>query len=129
MDHEWVGDAYADMVTNEHLSASYVANAASLGRRVTDPRAGGHRVVGSTDMGNISHLVPSIHPMVACAPKGTAIHTSDFERHAVGAAADAAVIDGAIAMALTAVDFWLSPALRDAVADDFARSNPDRNVL
>ena len=129
MDHEWVGDAYADMITNEHLSASFVANAASLGRTVADPRAGGHRVVGSTDMGNISHLVPSIHPMVACAPKGTAIHTSDFEKHAVGAAADAAVIDGAIAMALTAVDFWLSPSLRGAVADDFARANPDRNVL
>ena len=129
MNHEWVGDAYADMITNPHLSASYVSNAATLGRSVSDPRAGGHRVVGSTDMGNISHLVPSIHPMISCAPRGTAIHTADFASHAVGEAADRAVIDGAIAMALTAVDFWLSPGLRSAVADDFARANPDRAVL
>lgn len=129
MTHEWVGDAYADMVTNPLLSAAYVTNAATLGRTVTDPRLGGHRVVGSTDMGNISHLVPSIHPMIASAPRGTAIHTVDFERHAVSPMADAAVVDGAVAMALTAVDFWLSPTLRAAVSEDFARTSPDRAVL
>lgn len=129
MEHRWVGDAYADMVTNPMLSAAYVANAATTGRTVADPRAGGHRVVGSTDMGNISHLVPSIHPMIASAPRGTAIHTSDFERHAAGPLADTAVVDGAIAMALTAVDFWLSPQLRNSVAEEFARANPDKAVL
>lgn len=129
MDHRWVGDAYADMVTNGHLSAAYVENARLLGRTVTDPSVGGHRVVGSTDMGNVSHLVPSIHPMVACAPRGTAIHTSDFAAAAVSAAADRAVVDGAVMMALTAVDFWVSERLRAAVKEDFQRADPDRAVL
>jgi len=80
-------------------------------------------------MGNISHLVPSIHPMVACAPRGTAIHTAAFTEHAVSAHADRAIIDGAISMALTGVDFWVSERLRNDVADDFRRSNPDKAVL
>lgn len=129
MDHTWVGDAYADMVTNEHLSAAYVENAMLLGRDVRDPRSGGHRVVGSTDMGNISHLVPSIHPMVACAPAGTAIHTTAFANAAATPAADRAVVDGAMMMAMTAVDFWVSESLRRAVREDFERANPDRAVL
>lgn len=129
MDHTWVGHPYADMVTNEHLGAAYALNALSTGRHVTDPRSGGHRVVGSTDMGNVSHLVPSIHPMIACAPRGTAIHTSDFARHAVSASADRAVIDGAISMALTGIDFWVSERLRHDIAEDFRIANPDRAVL
>lgn len=129
MDYTWVGFPYADMITNEHLSASYAVNASSTGRTVRDPRSAGQRVVGSTDMGNISHLVPSIHPMVACAPRGTAIHTAAFTEHAVSAHADRAIIDGAISMALTGVDFWVSERLRNDVAEDFRRSNPDKAVL
>lgn len=129
MDHEWVGAAYADMVTNEHLSAAYATNAGLVGRTVADPRSGGHRVVGSTDMGNISHLVPSIHPMIASAPRGTSIHTSAFAASAVSAEADKAVIDGATMMAMTAVDFWVSDKLRAAVREDFEKSNPGKDVL
>ena len=127
--HTWVGTPYADMITNETLSASYVLNAARLGRTVTDPRVSGHRVVGSTDMGNVSHLVASIHPMIASAPHNTAIHTSAFAEHSRGPLADAAVIDGAKAMALTAIDFWTSEQMRTSVQADFARANPDKDVL
>ena len=43
--------------------------------------------------------------------------------------ADAAVIDGATAMALTAVDYWVSERLRVAVRADFERANPSPDVL
>ncbi len=127
--HEWVDTPYADMVTNNNLSAMYVANAATVGRHVRVPGSDGHRVVGSTDMGNVSHLVPSIHPMIASAPSGTSIHTLDFARESVTATADRAIIDGAKAMAMTAIDFWVSAELRDAVAREFAETNPDKDVL
>jgi amidohydrolase len=129
VDHQWIGSPYADMVTNESLSASYVANAALLGRSVSDPRTTGHRVVGSTDMGNISHLVPSIHPMIASAPSGATIHTQAFAKHSRESLADKAVIDGAKAMAMTAIDFWTSTERQKAVAQDFQAANPDKNVL
>lgn len=127
--HEWVGVPYADMLTNNALAASYTMNAALLGRTVTDPNVSGHRVVGSTDMGNISHLVPSIHPMIASAPHGSSIHTRAFADHSIGALADTAVIDGAKMMAMTAIDYWTSPERRHAVAEEFAKANADKDVL
>ncbi len=127
--HEWIGAAYADMVTNNTRGTMYAHNALRLGRTVTDPRNGGHRVVGSTDMGNVSHLVPSIHPMIASAPSGTSIHTKQFAQFARSPMADKAVLDGAKAMAMTAIDYWTSPERQVAVAGEFNTANPDRNVL
>ena len=127
--HEWIGAAYADMVTNNTMGTMYAHNALRLGRTVTDPRNGGHRVVGSTDLGNVSHLVPSIHPMIASAPSGTSIHTKQFAQFARSPMADKAVLDGAKAMAMTAIDYWTSPERQVAVAGEFNTANPDRNVL
>ena len=127
--HEWIGAAYADMVMNNTMGTMYAHNALRLGRTVTDPRQGGHRVVGSTDMGNVSHLVPSIHPMIASAPTGTSIHTKQFAQFARSPMADQAVLDGAKAMAMTAIDYWMSPERQVAVAAEFNAANPDRNVL
>lgn len=104
MTHEWHDPAYADMVTDDALLAMYRDNVERLGRRV-DP-AGANPVVGSTDMGNVSHEVPSIHPMIAVAPPGVAIHTPEFADHARSEAGDRAVLDGAKALACTVVDAW-----------------------
>lgn len=127
--HEWVDTPYADMVTNNNLSAMYVSNASTLGRHVVLPGANGRRVVGSTDMGNVSHLVPSIHPMIASAPTGTAIHTLDFAKASITPQADIAVIDGAKAMAMTAIDFWTSSELQQAIRQEFVEANADKDVL
>ena len=127
--HEWVDTPYADMVTNNNLSSMYIANASQLGRAVSVPGVNGRRVVGSTDMGNVSHLVPSIHPMIASAPMGTAIHTVEFARQSITPMADKAVIDGAKAMAMTAIDFWTSPDQQRAIAKEFAEANADKDVL
>ena len=127
--HQWIGTPYADMVTNDTMGTMYAHNALTLGRTVTDPRHGGHRVVGSTDMGNVSHLVPSIHPMIASAPAGISIHTKQFAQFARSPMADQAVLDGAKAMAMTAIDFWTSSERQQAVAAEFQAANPDQNVL
>jgi amidohydrolase len=115
----WAGHTYADMIDNGPMVRSYVANAARLGREVVDPDAVGRRVVGSTDMGNISYLVPSIHPMIKVAPDGVAIHTTDFAEWARSEAGDRAVLDGAKAMAMTVVDLWAVPDLLDAARAAF----------
>lgn len=114
MTHEWLEPAYADLRSNPALADLYAANAAHLGRAVVTPDER-VQVCGSTDMGNVSHLVPSIHPMIAVAPPGVSIHTPEFAGHAVGPAGDAAVLDGAKALALTVADLWRRPeALADA---------------
>ena len=116
----WHGVTYADMIDNPALVQSYVANAAVLGRQVHDPRTIGRPVVGSTDMGNISYLVPSIHPMIKVADDGVAIHTPAFAEWARSEQGDRAVLDGAKAMAMTVIDMWCSGSLRAAVTDSFA---------
>jgi amidohydrolase len=85
MELDWLDPAYANLVDLDPFCRLYADNAARLGRTVVDHRGGGRtNIVGSTDMGNISHLVPSIHPMIQVSPPNVAIHTQDFVRHARG---------------------------------------------
>ncbi len=111
------------------MVAAYVSNAARVGRNVVDPAAVGRRVVGSTDMGNISYLVPSIHPMIKVAGDGVAIHTVEFAEWARSADGDKAVLDGAKVMAMTIVDLWTSADLREATATAFAGRPSSVEVL
>ena len=118
MEATWLDPAFDDLLDNDLLSALYAANAARLGRVVTAPETG-TGIVGSTDMGNVSHLVPSIHPMIALAPPGVGIHTPEFAPHAVSADGDRAVLHGAKAMAMTIADLWCAPSLVEAAAEQF----------
>ena len=61
---------YADMLDNEPMVELYAANAAALGRARSPSPAATSAVVGSTDMGNVSYLVPSIHPMIGVGAAG-----------------------------------------------------------
>lgn len=114
----WRDPSYADIRDNEPLLDLYADNSAAIGRPLLDPRdlVG---VVGSTDMGNVSYVVPSIHPMIKAAPANVSIHSPDFTAHAGGSEGDRAVVDGAKAMALTVADLWLRPEALDAVRRAF----------
>jgi amidohydrolase len=109
---------YTDLRSNAPLVDLYRANSAALGRPVADPSAA-NRVVASTDMGNVSYLVPSIHPMIAVAPPDVALHTAEFARWAGSEQGDRAVLDGAKAMAMTVLDLWLTPGLVEEVRAAF----------
>lgn len=102
----WIDPPYAEMIDDPTLLSLYAANARSLDRPFDEDAA---EVVGSTDMGNISQHVPSIHPLIAVAPPGVSIHTAEFARHAGGEAGDRAVLDGAKALAATIIDCWSDP--------------------
>jgi hypothetical protein len=95
-----------------------VQNAEVIGREVVEP-SDNATVVGSTDMGNVSHLVPSIHPMLAAAPPNVAIHTEEFARCAGSAEGDRAVLDGAAILAMTVLDCWGDPGVLPAARAAF----------
>ena len=65
--------------------------------------------MGSTDMGDISHLVPSIHPYLAIAPKNIAGHTEEFRKYCISNDGKSAMLDAAKALAMTAVDLLTNP--------------------
>jgi amidohydrolase len=117
-EHRSVHPPYADMVDNPVLARLYAANAAALGRPVSVPGEHG-RVVGSTDMGNVSYRVPSIHPMIRVAPRGVSIHTHEFAAHAASPAGDEAVVLGAKLLAATLADLWADPGLVDEARRSF----------
>ena len=108
---------YAELVDIPPLIDLYRTNAERLGRRVRNGRE--FKVVGSTDMGNVSRLVPSIHPMIKVAPGRVPIHTAEFAEWAVDERGDNAVLDGAKAMAMTIADLWTSPDVLDRVRTTF----------
>ena len=106
---EWINEPYAEVLDNTPILDAYMKNSESIGRVIKAPIGDG--VVGSTDLGNVSHVVPSIHPMVKVAPEGTAIHTIDFEKWAKSEEADKGLLDSAKAMAMTVIDCWHNPSL------------------
>src|SRR3954468_4319670 len=126
MEIEWQDPAYADMVDNRTMLTLYLQNAAATGRELVESTDGGPQVVGSTDMGNVSYVVPSIHPMIKVAPSHLSIHTPEFAEYTASADGDAAVIDGAKALAMTVADLWLQPELLAQAKDEFIRSVAER---
>jgi hypothetical protein len=67
--------------------------------------------------------------MIASARPGTSIHTKEFAQESIGPLSDQAVIDGAKAMAMTAIDYWTSSKAQHAVREEFVQANTDKDVL
>ncbi|MEK7353209.1 MAG: hypothetical protein AABZ77_01720 [Chloroflexota bacterium] len=90
------------MRNNLSLAQLFIGNMPSLGRNITltDPEG----AFGSTDMGNVSQVVPSIHPFVAIAEKGTLIHSAEFASAAASERGMLGMLDAAKALAMTVVD-------------------------
>ena len=109
----WANVDYLDLNTNWPLAELFQEHAESLGREFIPYEEAVKFGAGSTDMGNVSHRLPSIHPMLAVAPPNVVIHNPEFAKWAASEKGDAAVIDGAKALALTATDFLLSTELQD----------------
>jgi amidohydrolase len=122
MQLERVEPVYADMISNQVMVERYRENAARVGRLVLDHREVAAAVVGSTDMGNVSYLVPSIHPMIRVSPPDIVIHSPGFTACAASPQADEAVLDGAKAMASTIADLWLQPGVLAAARAEFEAS-------
>jgi amidohydrolase len=119
IDIEWINEPYAEVLDNTPILNAYMKNSESIGRIIQPSENGG--VVGSTDLGNVSHVVPSIHPMVKVAPEGTAIHTVDFERCAKSTEADKGLLDSAKSLAMTVLDCWHDPDLLNEAKGFFAQ--------
>jgi amidohydrolase len=111
-----------DLKTNWPLARAYEANAKALGRELMDPSSLPPGMAGSTDMGNVSHRVPAIHPMIQVSPPSVVIHNAEFAAYAKSERGDQAIIDGAKGLALTTLDFFASAELRATAKADFAKT-------
>lgn len=107
---------YADLRPDASMLGLYRANAEALGRVFPD-LPGGPPAGAATDMGNVSHAVPSIHPMLGLDCLPAVNHQPEFTAACATPAADRAVLDGATAMAWTAVDLARASSAQRAAHD------------
>lgn len=100
------GPVLRELRTDARLAALVDAHLRRLGRTPVPPAAGDLAAAGSTDLGEVSHQVPTAHPKlrIGASPQ----HSPAFARAAAGPSADRAVVDGAKLLALTAADVWRS---------------------
>ncbi len=94
---------YAQLKPDEWLSEAYRSTITELGRVPLEAAAERDRLIGNTDMGNVTRMLPAIHPMIAVECGGAVNHQAEFAAACASRAVDRAVRDGAIAMASTAV--------------------------
>jgi metal-dependent amidase/aminoacylase/carboxypeptidase family protein len=97
------------------LAETVRAEMTRLGRSPVGRELEAAHPLGSTDMGNVTQLLPGIHPMVGVEAGGASLHQPDFAAAAIGASADKAVLDGAIMLARTVVRLAESADERDRV--------------
>lgn len=98
---------YAQVVHHTALGMLYQRNAEALGRQFVNLD-----IAGSTDMGNVSLAMPAIHPMIGINSLPAVNHQPEFAAHCATPDADRALMDGALAMAWTAIDAATDEALR-----------------
>ncbi|HKT56039.1 MAG TPA: M20 family metallopeptidase, partial [Microbacterium sp.] len=105
---EPVGHPFADLRQDAGLAQAYADALGEIGRDVDldGPPA------GSTDMGNVSHRVPSIHPMIGYDLARAVHHTAGFTAAGATPGADAAVLDAAYGLAAAAAAVASDPAER-----------------
>lgn len=109
---------------NAALVDRWSATQARRGRTALPAGTVPDTVAASTDFGNVSHLVPGLHPMVKVSPTDVALHTEDFARWAATPQAVDAAVDSAAGLAQVALDFLADPNFRRAVREDFDREGP-----
>jgi len=105
------GQPYSEFHTDESIAALYRRNAESIGR--VFPSTSERTMSGSTDMGNVSLVIPSIHPMLGIDSLPAVNHQPEFAAAAASPAADRAVLDGALAMSWTTIDIAHDTPLRE----------------
>ena len=120
LEYKWDEGRYASMRNNMTLAQLFVDNMKLLGRDAQLSRQGSS--FGSTDMGNVSQLVPAIHANVAIAPREVLLHSPEFASSATSEVAIKGMLDAAKALAMNVVDLLSSPETLTRVKEEFKQA-------
>ena len=114
-----VTNGYDNIRVNYALAAAFKANWESLGEPVLEPRP--NERMGSTDMGNVSYVVPSVHPYIAIVPETVPGHSREFCQAAVSPAGHRGLLLADKGLAMTTLDLLTDPGLLSRVKAEFER--------
>jgi metal-dependent amidase/aminoacylase/carboxypeptidase family protein len=118
---------YASLRINMNLAQLYVNNMRLLGREVKLAEGSVPLNVGSTDMGNVSHVTAAIHPALAIAPKGVSLHSTEFATAAASETGLKGMCDAAKAVAMTVVDLLSNSDSMKMVKEEFKQKEQQEN--
>ena len=107
--------SYLELTPDAWLADVFRAEMRRLGRTPVAAEFEAALPLGSTDMGNVTQVMPGIHPIVGIDAEGASVHQPGFAAAAARPSADQAVIEGAIMLARTVVALATTPAERDRV--------------
>jgi amidohydrolase len=117
--YRW-GEQYAAMINNLSMARLFQKNIRSLGHRI--PMGDTGRWGGSTDVGNVSRIVPTIQPLMPVGPDSVMIHTPEFTEVSGQDKALRHMLDAARAMAMTAIDLLSRPETMEKVRKESLKS-------
>jgi len=112
---------YDELTPDKWLADVFRAEMVRLGRTPVSKEFEAAMPLGSTDMGNVTKVMPGIHPVVGLDAGGASVHQPAFATAAASPSADKAVVEGAIMLARTVVSLAETPAERDRVLEQFAQ--------
>jgi amidohydrolase len=107
--------SYLELTPDQWLADVFRAEMIRFGRAPVGVEVEAAFPLGSTDMGNVTQIMPGIHPVVGIDADGASIHQPAFTVAAAGPSADKAVIEGAVMLARTVVELAETPTERDRV--------------
>jgi amidohydrolase len=111
--------SYDNMVTNQTLSQLFTANLLSTGVKQIKKAKDSY---GSLDMGNVSHVVPAIHPYIGLDSPGLIAHTREFANLTITDNSHQMLSRGALALALTGFDLISNKEVLEKMKNEFSQS-------
>ena len=111
--------SYDNMVTNQTLSNLFTENLLTTGVKKVNKAKDSY---GSIDMGNVSHVVPAIHPYIGLDSPGLIAHTREFADLTITDNSHQALSRGALALALTGFDLISNKEVLEKMKNEFRQS-------
>ncbi|MHC1723480.1 MAG: M20 family metallopeptidase [Aminipila sp.] len=109
-------NSYDNLRTNKALSELFNANLIALGEKEIRPASNG---IGSIDMGNVSQVVPTIHPWIGVGDPELVLHSKEFANYTMTEMGKATLYKGACALAMTGYDVITSEANQNTIYKEF----------
>ncbi|KMY54068.1 amidohydrolase [Bacillus sp. FJAT-27231] len=108
--------SYDNMITNQALSDTFTKHLKAYSVNPVYPAV---PATGSADMGNVSQVVPAIHPYVGMNEPGLVFHTKEFADKTITPDGEAAIHDAVLALAHTGYDIIVNKDLLHAIKEEF----------
>ncbi|MFW9788136.1 MAG: M20 family metallopeptidase [Candidatus Thorarchaeota archaeon] len=117
LEFEVVLPFYESRIMNKEMGAAFVKNLEILGEPIIPLPPGSG--AGSSDIGNVSQVVPAIHPYISICDKSIAGHSKEFAKAAASKKGQEAMLNAGKALAMTAIDLFTDPELMKRVTEEF----------